>query len=88
MPEFAQALLLPFCVVLFFAVMALRIKFLPRDTRKRTPEERLKLVRILIAAVLAWMAVYYQLQRTSHSIDGKGPYEPGMLERIVMALSD
>jgi len=87
MPEFMQALLLPLCVVLFFAVMALRLKFLPRDTRKRTPRERLKLVRVLVAALVAWMAVHYQLQRTNHSMDGKGAYEPGVLERIVMSLS-
>jgi hypothetical protein len=87
MPEFMQALLLPFCVVLFFAVMALRLKVLPPDKRKRTPRERLKYVRILVAATLALMAVAYQLQRTSHGLDGKGPYEPGLIERIVIRLS-
>jgi hypothetical protein len=87
MPEFMQALLLPFCVILFFAVMVLRLKVLPPDKRRRTPRERLKYVRILLAATLALIAVGYQLQRTSHGLDAKGPYEPGIIERIVMRLT-
>lgn len=60
--------------------------FLPPDTRKRSTMERLKFVRILVAAALALMAVGYQLQRTSHGLDGEGGHQPSLIERIVMRL--
>jgi hypothetical protein len=87
MPHWAQFLLLPACVAFFLAVMAMRIRILPKDTRRRTLNERLKFARVLVLALAGLLVVFYNLQKTNHSLDGKGEYEPGLLERIVRSIA-
>lgn len=78
-----QSLLLPLCVVLFIAGMALRIRLMPPDKQPRTPQQRMKFVRVLVGGLLVWMVIYYNLQRQIHTLDGKSQYTPGLMERIV-----
>ena len=79
--------LLPLCVVVFFVALGFRIAMLPRDQRKRSIVSRLKYAKFLIAGLLALMAVGYRLEKTSRDLDGKKDHEPGLIERMVMAVS-
>ena len=75
MPDF----LLMACVVLFVVVTALRLKAGQVDVRPRSLKERVKFVRVLVVALLAFAAIGFRLQEPGH--------EPGLVERIVMRLS-
>jgi hypothetical protein len=74
--------------LLWFVLLALRMRLIPPDKQKRTPQQRLKFVKVLLGALLALLAISYNLQRTSYSLDGRKDYQPSWVERIVMALAD
>lgn len=74
--------------LMWFVLIGLRMHFIPPDKQKRTPQQRLKLVKVLLGALIALLAISYNLQRTSYSLDGKKDYHPSWVERVVMALAD
>lgn len=74
--------------LLWFVLIAIRMRFMPPDKLKRTPQQRLKLVKMLLGALLALLAIGYNLQRTSYSLEGKKDYQASWVERVVMALSN
>lgn len=80
-------LLLPACVLLFFAVLALKAAAVRPVQRKSTAAQRLKLARILVAALLGILVIHFNLKKLDHSLDNKGDYQPGTMERIVRWLS-
>jgi hypothetical protein len=71
---------------LFFAVLYLRFKSRPKDGPRRSRQQKLKLAKVLFAALLAWMAIHYSLQHTIAKMDG-ADQEPSLLERAVSFLS-
>ncbi len=75
---------------LFFLVLFLRFrsqsKNTPNNAPRRSRSQRLKLAKVLLAALVAWMAIHYSLQHTIARIDGADP-EPSTMERIVSFLS-
>jgi hypothetical protein len=74
--------------LLWFVFIAIRMRLMPPDKLKRSPQQRLKLIKVLLGALLALMAIGYNLQRTSYSLDGKKDYQASWVERVVMALSN
>jgi len=60
--------------------MRSRPKDAPRSSRKQ--KLKLKLAKVLIAALLAWIAIRYSLQHTIAKIDGTDQ-EPTTVERVV-----
>jgi hypothetical protein len=73
---------------LWFVLIGLRVRFIPPDKQKRTPQQRLRFIRILLGALIALLAISYNLQRSVYSLDGKKDYQPSWVERVVMALAD
>ena len=67
---------------LFFVVLALRFRGRPKDSRARTNSQRLKLAKLLLGAIVAWLAIHYSLQHTLAKMDGTDT-EPSYLERAV-----
>ena len=67
---------------LFFALLYLRYRGRQRNPQRSSRRQQLKTVKILLAALVAWMAVHYSLQHTLAQMDGKDP-EPSVLERVV-----
>jgi hypothetical protein len=74
--------------LLWFVLIAIRMRLMPPDKLKRTPQRRLKLIKVLLGALLALLAIGYNLQRTSYSLEGKKDYQASWVERVVMALSN
>jgi hypothetical protein len=71
---------------LCLGVLYLRYRSQPKDGPRRSTKQKLKTVKILAAAFLAWMALSYSLQHQMERIDGPA-HEPSMMERIVAYLS-
>ena len=71
---------------IFFVVLFLRYRSRPRNGASRTNGQKLKTAKILLAALVAWMAIHYSLQHTLAKMDGSDP-EPSFMERIVSFLS-
>lgn len=67
---------------LFFAVLYLRYRGRQRNAARSNRQQQLKTVKILLAALAAWMAVHYSLQHTLAKMDGTDQ-EPSFLERVV-----
>lgn len=82
-----EKLLLPACVLLFFTVLALKVAAVKPVQTKSTAAQRLRIIRILVAALLGLWAIQFNLKKQVHSMDGKGEYQPGTMERIVRWLS-
>jgi hypothetical protein len=67
---------------IFFVVLYLRYRSRPKDGPRRTKQQTLKSAKVLIAAILAWLAIHYSLQHTIAKMDG-ADQEPSTMERIV-----
>ena len=72
---------------LCLGVLYLRYRSQPKDGPRRSPKQKLKTVKILAAAFLAWMALSYALQHQMERLDGGAAHEPSIMERIVAYLS-
>jgi uncharacterized membrane-anchored protein len=71
---------------IFFAVLYSRFRSRPQNAPARSRRQRLKMVKVLLAALLVWMAVTYSLRHTIDKMDGVDR-EPSLMERIVSFLS-
>lgn len=72
---------------LCLGVLFLRYRSQPKDGPRRTPKQKLKTLKILFAALLAWLALSYTLQHMIAGIDGAAAQEPSLMERVVSYLS-
>jgi len=72
---------------LCLGVLLLWYRSQPKDRPRRSPQQKLKTAKILVAAFLAWMALYYTLQHMIGNLDGVAAQEPSLMERIVSYLS-
>ena len=72
---------------LCLGVLYLRYRSQPKDGPRRTPEQKRKTAKVLFAAFLAWMALYYTLQHMIVKLDGSPDREPSLMERAVFFLS-
>jgi hypothetical protein len=71
---------------MFFVVLWLRFRSRPKNAPRRGKQQQLKTVKVLLAALLAWMAVSYSLRHTLGKMDGTDQ-EPSLMEHIVSFLS-
>ena len=67
---------------LFFWILYARYRGTPKGQRKSTREEKVKLAKVLIAALLALMAIVYSMRGLGNRFEGKS-HEPTLLERVV-----
>lgn len=72
---------------LCLGVLFLRYRSRRKDGPGRKPKKRRKTVKVLLAAFVAWMALFYTLQHTIGNLDGAAPQEPSLMERMVSYLS-
>lgn len=72
---------------LCLGVLFLRYRSQPKDSPRRSPKQKLKTAKVLLAGLVAWMALYYTLQHMIGNLDGVAPQEPSLMERIVSYLS-
>jgi hypothetical protein len=71
---------------IFFVVLYLRFQNRPKDGPRRGKQRKGKLVKVLLAAIVAWMAVSYSMRHTMAKMDGDDQ-EPTFMERVVSFLS-
>ena len=71
---------------LCFAVLFLRYRSQPKDRPRRSPQQKVKTAKVLLAAFLAWMTLSYTLQHMIGKMDGTDR-EPSLIERVVRFLS-
>jgi hypothetical protein len=71
---------------LCLTVLFLRYRNRPKDSPRRSPKQKLKTAKILTAAVVAWMGLYYTLQHMIGNLDQAPAQEPSLMERIVLFL--
>ena len=60
-----------------------RYKKRPKNRPPSTSIKKLGIVRVLVVAFLAWMAVSFSLQHFIRNLDGTPDPKPSLLERIV-----
>ena len=72
---------------LCFAVLFLKYRSRPKGSPKRSTKQKLKTGKVLLGALVAWMALYYTLQHMIGNIDGAARQEPSLMERVVSYLS-
>jgi hypothetical protein len=72
---------------LCFGVLFLRYRSRPKDSPRRSPKQKLKTAKVLLAGLVTWMALYYTLQHMIGNLDGVAPQEPSLMERIVTYFS-
>ncbi len=73
-------------LVILLRSMAVAAKQQPQP--RRTWGQKFKTAKLLIAALLAWLAISLHLRQLNHSIDHpKAPYEMTLWDRIVETLS-
>ncbi|HXP87847.1 MAG TPA: hypothetical protein VN841_24160 [Bryobacteraceae bacterium] len=53
---------------------------------RSSPKQRLKTAKILLAAVVTWLGLFYTLQHMLAKMDGPDTHEPTLMERIVAFL--
>jgi uncharacterized membrane-anchored protein len=70
---------------IFFLVLWLRYQSRPKNAPRRTKRQQLKTVKVLLAALVVWMAVNYSLRHTLGKMDG-ADQEPSLMERVVSFL--
>ncbi len=68
---------------LCFTALYLKYRSRPKDAPRRTAKQKVKTAKILLAALVAWMGLYYTLQHMIRNIDGAPAEEPSLMERIV-----
>jgi hypothetical protein len=71
---------------LCLGVLFLRYRSQPKDGKRSSPKQKLKFVKVLLAALVAWMGIYYTMQHMIVNIDGGAAQEPSMMERVVRYL--
>ena len=71
---------------LCLTVLFLRYRSRPKDSPRRSPKQRLKTAKILLAALVAWMGIYYTLQHMIGNLDQAPAQEPSLMERVVLFL--
>ena len=71
---------------LCFTVLYLRYRSRPKDSPRRSAKQKLKTAKILLAALVAWMGLYYTLQHMIGNLDNAPAQEPSLLERVVTYL--
>jgi len=72
---------------LCLSVLFLRYRSRPKDSPRRSTKQKLKTAKILLAAAVAWMGLYYTLQHMISNVDGAIPQEPSVMERLVSFLA-
>ena len=73
--------------LLCFVVLYLKYKAAPKESRRRTPQQKFDFIKLLAAALLAWLAISLQLRKLDHSLTSASPYEMSLWDRIVHALT-
>jgi hypothetical protein len=68
---------------LCLTVLFLRYRSRPKDSPRRTSKQKLKTGKMLLAALVAWMGLYYTLQHMIGNLDNAAAQEPSLLERAV-----
>ena len=71
---------------LCLGVLYLRYRSEPKDGPRSSPKQKLKFAKVLLAALVAWMGIYYTMQHMIGNIDGASDQEPSMMERVVRYL--
>jgi hypothetical protein len=71
---------------LLFVVLFTRYRSRPKDASRPNRKKHFKTAKLLIAAVVAWLAIHYSMQRTLARMDGADP-EPSLIERVVSFVS-
>jgi hypothetical protein len=71
---------------LCLTVLFLRYRSRPKDSPRRSSKQKLKTAKVLFAAVVAWMGLYYTLQHMIGNLDQAPAQEPSLMERIVLFL--
>jgi hypothetical protein len=71
---------------LCLTVLFLRYRSRPKDSPRRSPKQKLKTAKVLLAGVVAWMGLYYTLQHMIGNLDQAPAQEPSLMERIVLFL--
>ena len=69
-----------------FVVLFLRYRSRPKDAPRRSKQQKLKMAKLLLGALLAWITIRYSLQHTIARIDG-ADYEPTTVERVISFFS-
>ena|ERR1700694_4399525 len=73
---------------LCLSVLFLRYRSRPKDSPRRSTKQKIKTAKILLAALVAWMGIYFTLQHMIiGNLDGAVAQEPSLAERIVSYLS-
>ena len=73
---------------LSLGVLFLRYNSRPKDGPPRSSKQKAKTAKILLAALVAWMGVYYALRHMIGNLDGDQAQDPTLIERIVRHLSN
>jgi hypothetical protein len=71
---------------LCLSVLFLRYRSRPKDCPRRSTKQKIKTAKILLAALVAWMGIYYTLQHMIGNLDGAVVQESSLMERIVSYL--
>jgi len=71
---------------LCLGVLYLRYRSRPKDSLRRGTKQKVKTAKLLLAALVAWMGIFYTLQHMIGSIDGAAQSEPSLMERAVSFL--
>jgi len=72
---------------LCLSALFLRYRSRPKDGPRRSRKQKIKTAKILFAALVAWMGIYYTLQHMTGNLDGTVAQAPSLTERIVSYLS-
>lgn len=68
---------------LCFTALYFKYKSRPKDAPRPSAKQKLKTAKILLAALVAWMGLYYTLQHMIGNLDGAPAQGPSLLERTV-----
>jgi hypothetical protein len=71
---------------LCFWVLYLKYRSRRKDRLSKNPKQRLRSVKLLLAAFVAWMALSFTLQHMMAKIDGPDTRGPSLMERVISFL--
>ncbi len=83
MPQPVTILGAALCILVLF----LRYRASAQQPQRWTREQKVKTIKLLFAALLAWLAISLELRRLDHSLTHSTPYELSMWDRFVELLS-